>query len=193
MDDGILYRKCYDSNMKREYYLLIVFICVLVCFVFTSCISTKKPDEPSKAADRYLVGVDIDNTSIYSFVWTFHNINFDAEFQRYKFYVEEGKYFFYHESRKRENEYGPTTEDDITKSGTIELSKEKWDEFLLTIAGGTVTKRNEEPTAGGSGPWIYLSWDKEQKVKDSDKYDEFSFVTYKNEKEFEDLCKKLAG
>ena len=61
---------------------------------------------------------------ITEFYYTYENINFNAFYQRYHFYVDGERYMFHHETREKPNGYGWTTEEDITKSGTFELSPE---------------------------------------------------------------------
>ena len=43
------------------------------------------------------------------FCYTEENINYNAFRRRYRFYREDGKYLFYHETRERPDRYGPTT------------------------------------------------------------------------------------
>ena len=53
---------------------------------------------------------------ITAFYFTVENVNFDAFYQRYRFYVDNGAYLFDHETRERPGDYGPTTEADVTEA-----------------------------------------------------------------------------
>lgn len=136
----------------------------------------------------FAVGEDIGRDDITDFYYTFENINYHAKYQRYRFYTEDGAYFFYHETRERPDAYGPTTEADITFSGTAELSGEEWQSFFSYIKGGTVRKRRKTSTAGDSGPWMYIYWKNDRSV-----CQEYSFVSYESCKDFEAYCAYLAS
>ncbi len=121
------------------------------------------------------------------FYYTCENINFNASYQRYRFYKEDGNCLFYHETRERPGEYGPTTEKDITKSGTAELSAEEWDTFLGFLKDGKVSARKDSAGSGDRGPWLFLYW-----KNDKGKYQVFEFPSYGTEQEFEAFCSALA-
>lgn len=121
------------------------------------------------------------------FYYTYENINFDAFYQRYRFYTENGACLFYHETRERPKQYGPTTEQDITASGTVTLTAEEWNHFLELLKDGTVSKRGDSAESGGSGPWTYLYW-----KGDKGKYQEFAFASYGDRTAFEEFCISLA-
>lgn len=87
----------------------------------------------------------------------------------------------------RKNDYSWLTEADTTKSGTIELTEEEWREFFEFLDGGTVKDREESSASGDSGPWYYLYW-----KGDKGKCQEFSFISYEKEKEFETYCRGLS-
>ena len=123
---------------------------------------------------------------ITDFYYTEENINYDAFYQRYRFYVEDGKYYFFHETRERKDDYGPCTEEDTTLTGTIELTEDQWSGFAGLVEGGKVRSREESADAGGSGPWLYLYW-----KDDKGKYQQFSFASYAKEKEFTEFCLSL--
>ncbi len=134
------------------------------------------------------VGKDIRIGDVSEFYYTFSNINYNAFYQRYRFFTEDGKYFFFHETRERKNDYGPTTEKDITKTGTVELSADQWSAFFDLLSGGTVTKRSESAASGGSGPWLYLYWS-----GDRSKIQEYRFDSLEKRSAFESFCEELAG
>ena len=87
---------------------------------------------------------------ITEFYYTYENINFNAFYQRYRFYRENGKYMFCHETRNKPGEYGPATEKDITSAGTIELSADDWDNFSEFLKDGTVSARKDSGESGSS-------------------------------------------
>ena len=132
-----------------------------------------------------IVGKDIKQSDITEFYYTYSTSTNPPQFQRYRFYTEDGKYFFYHE--KREGDHWPLTEADATVTGTVQLNEEEWAAFFDLIQGGTVIKRQVSTDSGGSGPWLYLYW-----KKDRGEYQEFSFETWDKAGEFEEMCEKLA-
>ena len=121
------------------------------------------------------------------FYYTYENINFNAFFQRYRFYREDGKYMFHHETRERPGEYGPTTEEDITNSGTFELTAEEWNDFLIFLKDGTVSARKDSGESGSSGPWTFLYW-----KDDKGTYQVFEFPSFDTRVHFEEFCSALA-
>ena len=121
------------------------------------------------------------------FYYTVENINYNAFYQRYRFYTEDGRYMFHHETRERPGKYGPTAEDDITNSGTFELTAEEWKEFLTFLKDGTVSARKDSGESGGSGPWTFIYW-----KNDKGKYQVFDFSSYDTKANFEEFCSSLA-
>ena len=55
---------------------------------------------------EYTVGTDVRQADVTEFYYTYENINYNACYLRYRFYVEDGKYYFYHEARERKDDYG---------------------------------------------------------------------------------------
>lgn len=133
---------------------------------------------------EHVVGKDVAVETITEFYYTYSSSTYPPNYQRYRFFVEEGSYKFYHE--KREGTNWPLTESQITRSDTIELSKEEWTEFLIFLKDGIVKKRNQSTETGSSGPWLYLYW-----KGDRDKYQVFFFATINKMNAFEEFCKKL--
>ena len=123
---------------------------------------------------------------ITDFYYTEENINYNAFYQRYRFYVEDGKHYFFHERREREDDYGWCTEDDTVLIGTVELTDDQWSSFYGFVDGGTISEREDSADAGDTGPWVYLYW-----KNDQDKYQEFTFSSYDSEKKFVDYCVSL--
>ena len=134
------------------------------------------------------VGKDIQTVDITDFYYTVENINYDAYYQRYRFYVEDGRHLFFHETRERKNDYGPCTEEDTTLTGIVELTDEQWTKFTDLVTGGTVKARGDSADSGGTGPWLYLYW-----TNDKGKYQQFSFDSYETQAKFEEYCLSLAS
>jgi hypothetical protein len=130
------------------------------------------------------VGEDIKIDDITDFYFTYDGSTDPPYFQRYRFYTEEDKLYFYHE--KREGDHWPLTEGDITVSGSKELTADDWDLFFDYLIEGKVVARQEYTDSGDGGPWTFLYW-----KKDKDKYQEFSFASYEKQKGFEEYCLKL--
>ena len=170
--------------MKKTALLLIGLITISLltgCGVGKGCIGM------SLLGGEKIVGKNIKFEDITDFYYTEENINFGAYYQRYRFFVEEGKHMFFHETRERKDDYGPCTKEDTTRIGTIELTDEQWSKFTDLVSGGTVTARKDSAEAGGRGPWLYLYW-----KNDKSKYQEFSFESYETQARFEEFCISLA-
>lgn len=130
------------------------------------------------------VGTDVAYGDITDFYYTYDASTYPPEYQRYRFYVEDGKKLFYHETR--EGDDWPQTEEDITVSGTVDLKEEEWAAFCSFIEGGTVRKREESLESGDSGPWLYLYWNGDQ-----GEFQEFSFASWEDQADFESFCEML--
>lgn len=164
-------------------------VSVFALGLITGCGRTPKlpkPKMPDIGKHSMIVGKDIKDEDINEFYYTIENINYDAYFLRYKFYLEDGRHMFFFEERKRPDDYGPTTEEDTTAKIEYELSDKEWSVFYEIISGGKVSERKDDPDSGGTGPWTYLYWS-----GDKDKYQEYSFESQKNRAAFEKLCKQL--
>ena len=147
------------------------------------------PDDPEEILQKngkMTVGGNIPADDITDFYYTVSNINYDAFYQRYRFYTDDGKHLFFHETRERKDDYGPATEEDTTMIGIIELSDEQWAEFYKNICTGIVKAREETADAGGSGPWMYLYWN-----GDKSKYQEYYFASYDARLKFVEFCVSL--
>ena len=167
--------------------LLLLITGIMTAAILAGC--TRKEDEGKVSLfnKRMIVGTDIAFDDITDFYYTKENINYNACYQRYRFYVEDGKHLFFHETRERKNEYGPCTEEDTVLIGTIELSDDQWSDFTDLVKGGTVTAREDSADSGSTGPWLYLYW-----TNDKSKYQQFAFESYGTEAEFEEFCLTLA-
>lgn len=132
------------------------------------------------------VGADVAFGDITDFYYTYNPSSFPPEYQRYRFYVEDGTRFFYHETR--EGDGWPLTEEDVTASGTAELTEAQWAQFCDCLNGGTVRDREEHLETGDAGPWLYLYWN-----GDAGECQEFSFASWEKREAFEALCEALVA
>lgn len=140
-----------------------------------------------KGTKETITNRNIPPDDVTEFYYTVENLNYNAFYQRYHFYKENGKYLFHHETRERHDQYGPTTEADITNSGTFELTADEWKDFLAHLKDGTVCARKDSAESGSSGPWMFIYW-KNDKGKDQ----VFEFPTYDARAQFADYCASLA-
>ena len=131
------------------------------------------------------VGKKISVEDITEFYYTEASSTNPPNYQRYRFYVDNGKYMFYRE--KREGNSFPLTEKDISSTDTKELTKQEWSAFCNYIIGGKVSKRTENTESGNSGPWTYLYW-----KGDRSKYQEYEFESPEKAAAFEEMCKELS-
>lgn len=169
--------------MKR--FLTAIFLLLLVALP-AGCGAKEEAADMPLFSGEMTVGKDIRIEDITDFYYTEENINYDAYYQRYRIYLEDGKHMFFHETRERKDDYGPCTEDDTTLIGTVELTDDQWSQFTDLISGGTVKAREDSADAGGSGPWLYLYWKDDKGV-----YQVFSFDSYGTEVKFEEFCRGL--
>ena len=130
------------------------------------------------------VGKDIVIDDITEFYWTYAASTFPPEYQRYYFHTEDGKYWFYHETR--EGERFPLQEEDITVSGTLELSEAEWNTFFAYLENGTVRAREENTDSGDAGPWTYLYW-----KNDKGDIQQYSFPSVSDRLAFETFCEEM--
>ena len=133
-----------------------------------------------------IVGRDIEQEDITEFYYTVSTSTCPAFYQRYRFYVEDGKYRMFHETRK--GEAWPLTEKYTTRKGTVKLSEEQWNAFYDYLKDGRVTARSENLNDGDSGPSMYLYW-----PGDRGDYQEFAFSEYGMRIGFEEFCESLIG
>ena len=94
---------------------------------------------------------------------------------------------FHHETRVRPGKYGPTAEEDITNSGTFELTADERKDFLTFLKDGTVSARKDSGESGGTEPWTFIYW-----KNDKGKYQVFEFPSYDTRVNFEEFCSALA-
>ncbi|MCR4684399.1 MAG: hypothetical protein K5649_02940 [Lachnospiraceae bacterium] len=171
--------------MRRCFWIALGLMIILLP---AGCGVKEDPADNPVPGNDMIVGKDIQTEEITEFYYTEENINYDAFYQRYKFYVEDGKHMFFHETRERKDDYGPCTEEDTTLIGTIELTDDQWGEFADLVTGGTVKAREDSADAGGSGPWLFLYW-----TNDEGTLQQFSFDSYGTEVKFEEFCLSLTA
>ncbi len=128
----------------------------------------------------------VNENNFREFFYTYSNINYNAFYQRYHFYNEEGRHMFFHERREVENDYGPAGEKDITLTGAFELTEEEWTEFFEYLSDGSAEERSDSAETGDAGPWLYLY------LGDDTEGLEFSFSSIDRLKSFEEFCRTLA-
>ena len=102
--------------MKKGLFLA---ISMMLAFLAAGCVTF---GGTGRTAGARVVGEDIQIGDITEFYYTYENINYNAFYQRYRFYTEDGKHLFFHETRERKDDYGPATEKDTTLTGTAELT-----------------------------------------------------------------------
>ena len=135
-------------------------------------------------ARQVTVGTDVALSDVTDFYYTYSTSTNSPHYQRYRFYVDDQKYIFYHETR--EGGGWPQTEKDITDSGSRQLSETEWAEFFECLKGGTVENRKEHLESGNAGPWLFLYW-----KGDRSKCQEFTFASPAARFAFEELCVRL--
>ncbi len=165
-----------DGKLRYVLFGCVAFALLLLAMTFTGGISMS-----GIGKKEYIVGKDIKAEDITDFYFTYDSSAYPPLFQRYRLYPEDGKYFFYHETR--EGDHWPLTESDITVSAAKELSPEQWDEFFGLLEGGKVRSREENLESGDSGPWLFLYW-----KNDKGDLQEYTFESYGKQKTFEELC-----
>ena len=164
----------WNLQTKNYYAMFVIVVCMILCCMGCSGMSEK------------IVGKKITEDNFRDFYYTYSTTVNPPEFQRYRFYMEDNKAYFYHEKREGNNVF--LTEDDITASGTKELSSEEWTAFWNLINGGCVKNRSENVDSGNSGPWLYLYWNGDQDV-----CQEFTFRDSEIVYEFEVFCEGLVA
>ena len=167
--------------------LIAIMLIALVSWSLAGCGGgTEMADNTDKT--DFTVGTGSTADSISEFYYTFENINYNAEYLRYLFYIEDSVPYFYYEKRERPNDYGPTTEEDIVAQGTVKLNEEQWSTFSSFIEEGSYGPRKDNAESGSSGPWTYIYFRKAPK-----KQLEFKFASWDRLAEFEEFCAKIAG
>ncbi len=160
--------------------IAIIVLCLLSALPFSGC-GRSKPK-----GGVYVVGEHVKPESVREFYYTVATSTFPPHYQRYRFFLEDGVYRFFFETR--EGERFPLTEADATITGTVTLSKEQWEAFLNCLAGGSVIARQEHLEDGDAGPWLYLYWE-----GDEGNIQEFAFASRAERTAFESLCAGLTN
>lgn len=166
-----------NTSKKGKYFIMgamVFIVVVLVAAIFYIQLDKKER----------VVGNDISLNSITDFYYTDSTSTNPPKYQRYRFYVDEGTYKFYHE--KREGDAWPLTESYITQSGTIDLTNEQWNEFLNYLNNGIVNKRNPKLETESTILSLYIYWN-----GDKGKYQVFSFESLNEKNVFLEYCENL--
>lgn len=129
---------------------------VLLCIVLLLVLMFPCTERSAAASTGKTVGIDIAFEDITDFFYTYDASTAPPHYQRYRFFAEDGKHYFYHETR--EGGGWPQTEADITCSGTVELTEEQWAAFCDLLNGGKAGMREEHLESGDAGPWLYIYW-----------------------------------
>ncbi len=103
-----------------------------------------------------MVGTDIPFENITDFYYTYDASTATPRYQRYRFYTEDGRHCFDHETR--EGGGWPQTEADVTCAGTLELTDGQWGTFCDLLNGGIARTRKEVLEDGAAGPWLFIYW-----------------------------------
>lgn len=159
--------------MKR--YLIPSLIALALMAIGTLIMTEKK---------ELIVGKDIDHSDITDFYYTVDSSAYPPEFQRFRFYLQDGVPYFYHETRQ--GDHWPLTEDDATAKKVRQLSDSQWQAFLDLIEAGSVTKRSEDASSGDGGPFLYLYWS-----GDRGTWQVYRFASYEKLRAFESYCQEL--
>ena len=90
--------------------IIILLICVLVGLLMAACQPEEEPDMSDNdfgaLLNEKIEGTKVHLGDVNDFYYTYEWVGYNAEYQRYRFFVEDGKYKFYHEARKIEGDYG---------------------------------------------------------------------------------------
>ena len=140
----------------------------------------------SCARAEAVVGKDVAIEDITDFYYTYETPYAVSVYQRYRFYVEDGRKLLFHESRQ--GGAWPQTEEDTVCTGTVVLTEDDWSAFFECLRGGTVDRRSDDALSGDDGPWTYLYW-----TGDGGEVQEYAFPSAKSRLAFEALCSRLAG
>ena len=171
--------------------ILIALLCAWIILPLAGCTKEEEPVinhfDPKSKTCAIILGEDIPLEDVTDFYYTYYNMNYNALYQRYRFYIEDDQYLFFHETRERPDDYGPLTEEDTTAIGTVQLSDEQWNRFLDTVSGGMVKKREESDEDGDDGPWMYVYWNGDLSL-----YQEYSYASWDARNAFIAYCEELA-
>ena len=168
-----------EGNAVRRMLSFLSVLALAIVLLSTQGLAAADPDSQN-------VGTDILFEDITDFCYTYDASTDPPHYQRYRFFVEDGKHLFYHETR--EGGGWPQDEADITRSGTIELTEEQWAAFCDLLQGGTAVRREEHTDSGDAGPWLYIyrrGGETEGRA--------FSFDRPGSLLAFEEFCADLAG
>ncbi len=161
------------------------FLLLLWAFLMALSVVSAEQAPESASADDQIVGIDMPLEEITDFCYTYDASTALPHYQRYRFFVEDGRHFFFHETR--EGGSWPQTEADITRSGTIELTDGQWAAFCDLLFGGSAGTREEVLVDGDAGPWLFICRSGGEKEGR-----EFAFEPAGTLLAFEEFCAALA-
>ena len=141
-------------------------------------------EEKVSAGREMTIGAELDENRVTDFYYTFDASYYPPYYQRYRFYTDAGKGFFFHETRQGGS--WPQTEADTTDIGCTELTDDQWNAFLDLIRDGTARIREEHLEDGDAGPWMYVYFTGGEKDGR-----EFEFATVEKRFAFEAFCEAL--
>ena len=171
-----------NSARREEYSVRKILSLLSVLILALTLICAEWP--AAAASGGKIVGRDVPFEDITDFYYTYDTSTALPQYQRYRFYVEDGKHWFYHETR--EGGGWPQTEADITCSGMIELTDEQWNAFCDLLSGGIARQREESLDDGDAGPWLFIYWTGGEKEGR-----EFIFAPRGTILAFEEFCEGL--
>lgn len=165
--------------------------CLIAGLLLCGCSETGQAHQTDTVNDvlsvRLSDGTEFKDSDILEFYYTYDRSGYNAEYQRYRFYSENGKHMFDHDHRQIRNDYGFAYEARPDRKGTFALKDDEWEEFCGFLQDGEISQRNDEPLDGDSGPWMYLyldGYDSEGLV--------FAFASADTQLSFEEFCDSLA-
>ncbi|MBQ8136999.1 MAG: hypothetical protein IJ174_06160 [Clostridia bacterium] len=141
-------------------------------------------DALTPPAGKKTVGAELDASSVTDFYYTIDGSYFPPFYQRYRFFTDVGKRFFFHETR--EGGSWPQTEENTTRTGLVELTDAEWEAFLDLIRGGDAKVREEHLEDGDDGPWMYVYF-----IGGEADGREFQFASLEKRFAFEAFCEAL--
>ena len=180
-----------SSGGRQMRYFVVFAACLLAAVLFVACgtkNNTNGSPEPVTQKTDKIAGSNVQVSDVVDFYYTYEWTGYNAEYLRYRFYIEDGKRLFFHEARKVKEDYGPASEKDVIAKGTYELTQKEWDQFLDLIKDGSIHDPEESTSTGGKGPWLYLYYQKGDDVKRM----AYEFNPYSKVMEFEEFCESLA-
>ena len=130
------------------------------------------------------LGEDIPPEAVTDFYYTLDASTDPPHYQRYRFYADGDRRFFFHETR--EGNSWPLEEEDVTVFGTLELDSAQWEAFCALLWEGTAQRREASADTGDEGPWMYIYF-----AGGETEGRRFSFASPGLQAAFRTLCEEL--